>query len=82
MIIDMKDNYQGPGKIFDANGMEWKDITWANTETGAMEQQVRNADGTWMMHQGARGTLEPVKKAIKAAAPLLFVPIESRGTTG
>jgi hypothetical protein len=55
-----------PCRVFDANGQEWRDIRWVNTETGEAEQLLRHEGGGWM-HDG---------KAICSA--IVYMPAPAR----
>ena len=38
-----------PCKVFDANGQQWRDMRWVNTETGEGEQVLRHEGGGFMV---------------------------------
>jgi len=66
VIIKMPDAYEkhGPIRIFDANGLEWSNVVWANTETGEIIRQVVEGGELLIVY----GNI--IHERVKAAAPL------------
>lgn len=54
-------------QVFDANGLEWRDILRMDTETGEITKYVRDTNGQLVEHPDGG---EMLKEAVKAAAPL------------
>jgi hypothetical protein len=45
-----------PCRVFDANGDEWRDMRWVNTETGEGEQLLRHEGGGFMVTRNTVAT--------------------------
>lgn len=58
-------------RVFDANGLEWKDVTEANTDTGEIEQFQRNEQGVFF--QTMDGDAARIRRIIPT--PISMVPI-------
>jgi len=61
-------------RIFDANGLEWKYITEVNTDTGEIEQLVKNSEGEF--YEGSVGEMARQRRFIPM--PISMVPIGSK----
>lgn len=58
-----------PAQVFDANGLEWRAVTWCDTETGEMERHLLDENGK---HQFDGNDF--IKEFHKVAAPIVVIP--------
>jgi len=62
----------GCGKVYDANGLEWKYLRWVDTETGEAEQCVVDENGQKQLDE----TMRAIKvQIVKLPTPILWVPL-------
>lgn len=61
-------------RVFDANGLEWKNVTMVNTDTGEIEQFIRDAEG--LLCRGLDGNAAMERRTIPL--PIQMVPIGDR----
>lgn len=69
MICDFEEGHVPCGaKVFDANGLEWTDVYFCDTEQGIILRQVPSPDGKPRFRNG-----HFVRELVKTAAPLRVV---------
>jgi hypothetical protein len=59
--------------VFDANGLEWRDLTWVDSDTGEAEQLLRDEGGNFMVD---RIKQEVCRAIVRLARPVLVKPME------
>lgn len=64
-----------PSRLFDANGLEWKGILWCDTETGEIEQFLRDEQGKIELDSNGDALIE----VSIVARPLIVVPVHVGG---
>ncbi len=69
MLITRKTH--GTGRVFDANGLEWKRLRWVDTETGNAEQIVVDSNGSMQLNADRTAVLT---QEVTLPLPVLFVP--------
>jgi hypothetical protein len=68
-----------PCKVFDANGLEWRDLAWVDSDTGEGEQLLRDEGGNWMVD---RPKGEVCRAMVRLATPVLVKPMSWEQQTG
>jgi hypothetical protein len=66
----------GTGKVYDANGLEWKFLRWVDTETGEAEQYVLDENGQKQLDASMKGVLTQI---VQIPKPILWAPTHGDG---
>jgi hypothetical protein len=66
----------GTGKVYDANGLEWKQLRWVDTETGEAEQYILDANGAKQLDASMKEVLTQI---VTIPKPILWVPTHGDG---
>jgi hypothetical protein len=69
----------GPHRVYDASGKELTHLAWANTETGEVEELVKDKDGNFVLDGKSWEVLKVLRRY---KAPLRVEKIYKESTKG